>query len=300
MASLVLILLTLSSCIKEDLSDCPLPFNVRVRVLDADQQDITTSGEIGRAMVFVFDQEGKKIEQIEMSAEDIVKKAPIRLKKYDFKTLTFVVWANMSDRMYSESLGVQRIEDLKMKLLSQEGVAEIAPKLYSGFITIPVRYGDIVDDKEKVVDISPRTAQVRITIIGYEQWFYRTKTESLQREPLFKVGELQLKETPDTYTALNELGGDKVKYYPEATLEPSGDLITPVFTIYPTLNEEPLELSLWTAGDPIFKVKKASDGTPLIPIPGRMLNVLIDLKNASINVLAVVTPWNVVHQFVVY
>lgn len=301
LCSLLMMCCTLSSCLKEDLSECPRPFNVRVRVLDADQKDITSSGEIKRAIVFVFDESGKKVERFDMSEGDIANRKPIRLKDFDFKSLTFVVCANLSDRMHDDLNAVNRIEDVKMRLFSKNGVSEAAPNLFQGSLTTQILYGDVVDDIDKTIDIHPKTSQVNIVIRGYEEWVERTETTIYNVTPFnFTVGSIKLGKTPDTYSGLGELTGDLVAYHPNGRINEDGDLLTPVFTIYPTLAQKPLDLSLWIKGEEKLRVNKASDGKMLIPEAGRMLNIFIDLKSAELHVSVVITPWNEVHQFVVY
>lgn len=38
----------------------------------------------------------------------------------------------------------------------------------------------------------------------------------------------------------------------------------------------------------------------MLPEIGKMLNILIDMRSGNISVQIVVTPWNIVHQFVIY
>src|SRR3712207_8711007 len=47
---------SLSSCLKENVADCPRPFQVTVKALDADGNDITESGDVEQVILFVFDE----------------------------------------------------------------------------------------------------------------------------------------------------------------------------------------------------------------------------------------------------
>lgn len=298
LASLLLMGCTLSSCILEDLSDCPRPFGVRVRALDADNIDITASGEIGSATVLAFDESGRKVARFVLSAADIVNNKPIHLDNYKYKSFTFVACANASPKMEEWLENVDQLNEVKWQLTSTAGVAEFAPHLYFGSLNVSVLYGDVTHDTDKVIDIFPKTTRVNLVVKGYKQWLEAQESiHSTSIAAPLKAGAIAIGLTPDTYNARGELVGDLVKYHPSGEIQDNGDFAS-LFAIYPTLESKPIDVTFFALGSEVLKINTSSDGEPLVPIVGRTLNILIDLRFAYTSVVVVVTPWNEVHQFV--
>lgn len=294
--SILIVLLSgiLTGCIKEDYSDCPRPFRLTVRAWDADMQDITESGDVERVVIFVFDENGRRIDRLMMSAAEVAARKPIPLE-YDGPTsVSFIAWANPSDDALAATAHVQTSADLFFTLKSVDGVAVSPNDLFSGVLTTPIEYGSIEQTTDRTIDIYRRTAQVHILVRGYKDWL-----DAHTMRALPDYADILLGETPDTYTGLAELIGNAVQYRPEGQIE-DGDFISSVFRIYPTLNASPLHLDFLINGATALSFAEGSDGTPFVPVTGRMLNIYIDLRGADLNVIVSVTPWNVVQQYAEY
>lgn len=283
-----------TSCIKEDYKDCPRPFRLMVKAWDADMQDITESGAVQSVVIFVFDENGRRIDRLIMDADQVAARKPIPLEYNGPKAVSFIAWANMDDHLLSETADVQNSQDLFFRLESANGIAQSPEDLFSGVLTSSIEYGSIEQGGDQIIDLYRRTAQVRIVVRGYEDWLLSQTVRELP-----DGADILLGDTPDTYTGFSELIGELVKYRPAGSIE-DGDFVTPIFKIYPTLNENPLRLDFFVEDNNLLSFESGSDGAPFLPITGRLLNIYIDLRGGNLNVLVSVTPWNVVQQYAEY
>lgn len=279
----------LSSCIKEDNTDCPRPFRLFIKAVDADEKDITESGDVQQAILFVFNENGQIVDAVALTAEQIKSRKPIDIKlEYPgHKALKFVVWANNSGVDFPQSASVQQLTELFAKLKSQNGTAQSPSDLFHGELDVPVEMGGIEPAGDQTVIIRRKTAQVTIKAIGLKLW-------NQNKEGTYTF---RLKESPDTYNQNGKLTGNKVHYLPAATMT-DGTLSAPLFLTYPTESNQPFTLEILYNGEVIYTAAKGSDGVAFIPQVGRVLNIIIDFR-AEVSIKAVVTPWNVVYQYVV-
>ena len=100
----------------------------------------------------------------------------------------------------------------------------------------------------------------------------------------------------NTYNPDGQLVGDNVNYSPRASFYGNGDFSAPIFYTFPT---EHFIVDIYYNGELIYTADKNSNGNPLVPEVGRTLNIIIDFR-AEISIKSVITPWNVVYQYVEY
>lgn len=299
--SLVSLMTLLSGCIKEDLSDCPRPFNLTVRAFDTEMDDITETGVVQSVVLFVFDETGKRIDRHDLTAEQVRARTPIYIEKFGPKKLTFVAWANLDEPNLSAVGSLTELSELAVRLTSNSGIAQSPNDLFSGMIEKTVEYGDLSMGNPVYLDIFRRTASVNIKVLGYKSWLKRNGYTTAGVTPAYLPNaDILIGKTLDTYTLIDELSGNAVQYRPDGQMTPSGDYIIPPFRTYPTKDDQLLSLDFYVQGDKKVSFTKDSNGIPIRPEAGKMLNILIDFRSAQVNVLVVVTPWNVIHQFVVY
>ncbi len=280
----------LSSCLKEDFSDCPRPFRLFVKAVDADENDITESGDIKQAILFVFNEDGQIVNTVSLTAEQIKSREPVDVKLAypGHKSLKFAVWANNGDIEFPETASVKQRTDIYAKLISDNGTAQSPDDLFFGELDVPVEFGGFEPSGDQTVIIRRKTAQVKITAINLEQWHQNNGKG---------VYSFRLKESPDTYDYAGMLSGDRVNYLPASAMT-DGTLGTSVFRTYPTENQEPFTLEILHDGEVIYSADMNNAGVPFIPQVGRMLNIIIDFR-AEIQIFVEVTPWDVVYQYVI-
>jgi hypothetical protein len=288
-ATLLLLTGLLSSCLKEDFSDCPRPFRLFIKAVDADEKDITDSGDVQQVILFVFNENGEIVDAVLLDAAAVKSRKPVDIK-LDYpghQSLTFVAWGNTGGVDFPDKASVKQLSDLYAKLKAQSGAVQSASDLFYGNLSVPVEYGSIEPAGDQTVTIRRKTAQVFISAIHLKQW-YGNKEGNYS---------FRLKESLNTYDQNGNLTGTAVNYIPVTQLQ-DGTLTAPVFNTYPTGSGQSYTLEILFNGEVIYTANKGSDGKAFVPEVGRLLNIIIDFRG-GVSVMVVITPWDVVHQYVV-
>src|SRR5690554_6137535 len=283
---------TLTSCFKDDLSDCPRPFQITIKALDADQNDITESGEVGNAILFVFDQNNELIKGFTINAAQIKGRQPINIElDYPgYESLYFVAWGNVDESLeYSKIETVRNLLDLYVKLKKQGGFALSPGDFFRGNLSVPVEYGGTESGQSHVVEINRMTSGVTITAKHLKEW-----NSNLEGEYSFV-----LHESKDMYDQDGHLIGNPVSYAPSCGFATNGDLSTSIFYTFPPDAGQSVHVDILYNGNVIYTCDRDSEGHTFVPVVGRTMNIIIDFR-AELSVLCAVTPWNVVYQYVDY
>lgn len=289
------------SCIRDQYDDCPRPFRVLVKAIDADQADITESGEVQHVYLFVFDDKQQKVDVIELNADHVKSRKPVEMKlEYPgHESLHFVAWGNVDDNVDITPVNsLQQLNDLYVKLkaapIKSTGstradvhpVAHSPGDLFCGLLDVPIQYGGFEFSGDHTIVISRKTSQVYIQANHLKQWYGK------EGEYTFR-----LHESLNSYDCNGKLVGETDDYLPLAEMDKEGNLIAPIFNTFPTMEGESYTLDILFNGEVIYSVDKDGNGKPFVPEVGRLLNIIIDFKSTIIiNVTVVVTPWDEVYQ----
>src|SRR5690554_1991085 len=282
----------LSSCFRDDLTDCPRPFQVTIKALDADQNDITESGEVKNAILFVFDQNNELVKGFTINEAQIKGRQPLNIEiNYPgYESLYFVAWGNVDESLeYSRIESVHNLLDLYVKLKSQGGFAVSPGDFFRGNLIVPVEYGGLESGKSHVVEINRMTSGVTISALHLKEW-----NNNLEGEYSFVVHE-----SMNTYDQDGLLRGSLVDYSPTCSFTVTGDLWAPIFYTFPCEGGKGFHVDILYNGKIIYTIDHDSEGHLFVPIVGRTLNIIIDFR-ANLSVVCEVTPWNVVYQYVNY
>ena len=290
LSALLLLGVLLSGCnIREDNTDCPRPFRLFIKAIDYDGTDITELGDVKKAVLFIFNEKQEVVDMIELDANAIRSRKPIEIK-LDYpghESLSFVVWGNLDENVdHPPHSSIQHWRDFHVNLKQRDRVAESPGDLFFGSLSVPVEYGGTEPAGDQTVIISRRTAQVSISALGLQGW-----NGGKEGNYTFRV-----KETPSSMTIDSNLNGGVVSYIPQSSLS-EGNLKTPIFNTFPTENDQALVIEILYNGEVIYSESHGTDGEPFTPEVGRVLNIVLDFR-AELNMKVVITPWNVVYQYV--
>ena len=288
--------LLFNGCIKDSYEDCPRPFRLFIKAIDADQNDITASGEVKQAILFVFNEDQKIVDAITLNGPSIAGREPVKiaLDHPGHQSLTFVAWGNIDGRVdFPATSSVKELSDLYVKLKIASGAKAASPiasspgDLFHGAHAVPVEFGGFEPSGDQTVVIARKTSQVIITAYGLKPW-------NGGKEGAYTY---LLRESHGGHDKDGNLTGDMVAYQPSVSMDEEGNLRAPIFHALPTTDGKSYTLEIYYNDTVIYSADKDSEGQPFVPQPGRLLNIIIDFR-AQINVKMVVTPWNQVFQYV--
>lgn len=295
----------LSSCkwIAEDVAHCPQTFRLFVRALDAEDQDITSTGEVEEVLLFMFDQEGKLVERVILSAEEVKHRKEVYIEHFGPKKLTFLAVGNPSPAERMRLLKASTMEEVRLELKLENGYAHTTTDLFAGRLERAIIYGTLNSGENATIDIRRVTARVTLTVLGYEAWLKRQGYLASPFDPTdsskalisfgtsadkYAVSNGIYEGTPTTYRILGHLAGAY------------GDFHSKELRVFPLMGGDSFILKFHVNGQCIEHFTQDDNGQVLLPVVGKHLNVLIDFRSAQASISIKVTPWNVVHQFVIY
>lgn len=302
LAGVVALILLMTGCVAENLEDCPQPFELTVRAIDTSGKDITSDGDVESVILFTFDEKGRCLDKKILTAEEIRTRKQIHIEHFGPKQLTFVAWGNATLADIERFQSVQRIEEVQMPLERQEGFAQYPTDLFSGRLDREQKYGDINLGEPATIDIYRRTCQVNVTVLGYEQWLEQQGYGKKAFDPTdYAAARILFGTSLDNYHIADSYEGKPITYRLTGSLdETTGDYRISPFRVYPPIEGKPFHLDFYVGDQCLESFTRDSRDQLILPEIGKMLNILIDFRSSDISIQIVVTPWNIVHQFVFY
>ena len=294
------------SCIKDSYGDCPRPFRLFIKAIDADMNDITSSGEVQQVILFVFNEKQEIVKAIELDSNHIksIKPVDVKLDYPGHQALQFVAWGNIGPNVEFPTINsVKKINDLYVSLKNAEAKTMTSGKishspddLFYGNLSVPVEYRGVEPSGDQTIVLSRKTAQVSTAAFGLKLW-----NRNLEGEYAFELGV-----SLDTYNEAGILTDNITGYSPTANMDNLGNLSTPIFHTFPTSDGKTYTLYIRFNGEVIFADTKDSNGHLFVPEVGRLLNIIIHFEApredqkvpSNVSIKTVVTPWNQVFQHV--
>ncbi|MCD8044714.1 MAG: FimB/Mfa2 family fimbrial subunit [Tannerellaceae bacterium] len=300
----VLILTTLTSiqsCIKEDFSDCIVneDFMLYVKVTDIlNGQDITESGVLENACLYIFDQNEYLLKIICLSASQIAGREPVVLNKNEAETIFISAWGNLSDNISingTEESG--RLQDFVLSLLPDKenlNYDSSPGDLFFGTKKIVLKGNSNHSDE---IILTQKNAKLHITVRGLENpednyyfkivnphngynfaGFPTSKTSQLKDSGVFNSNSDYVSGQPHLLIhSVPGIPGDDDNIWVYIYREQAGQDIEIAYT------------------------NKDNSGNYIQLISGQTTNVLIELKtNGLLNVFIKTTPWDKIYQWEEY
>lgn len=189
-----------------------------------------------------------------------------------------------------------------MPLQRADGFGQYPTDLFSGRLDRQQQYGVLELGEPATIDIYRRTCQVNVTVLGYEQWLDRQGYKRQAFDPTdFAAAQILFGKSLDNYSIVDTYNGNPTTYRLTGSLDSStGDYHIAPFRVYPPIDGKPFQLDFYVGNNCLESFTRDSRDTLMLPEIGKMLNILIDMRSGNISVQIVVTPWNIVHQFVIY
>lgn len=211
-----------TGCINEDLDQC---YKLRLRVLNAAGVDITRNSRSEDATIYVFDENGKYLESVTMTYNQITEMQEIKLKtpyKEGMK-LSFLAWGNALGAANTVNIyESQNLNDFKLELASKEdGVGATKVELFGGTEAIVTAEGNLRQDEW--IEIEPKAGTITMATYNLQRYLARAGISDNE----FK---LRLNETK------GGLGSEATPLNAEATLAQDGGWGIPKSDAYSALD----------------------------------------------------------------
>ena len=288
----------LTGCLKDDLSKCPSPFQVTIKALDADRNDITESGDVQQVILFVFDQDDHIYQTFTLTGEEVKQRklSDIGMSFPPSKKFRLIALGNLDDKVdYSEIGNVNDLEDLYIRLkptgrtraINTHHDVESPGDLFGGELMVDTHYGGVDGRQTHVVEMNRLTVGITITAIDLKEW-----NGNKEGDYSFIVSE-----TYDMISNHWSLMGETVSYAPQAIFVENGNLFAPIFYAFPTIEGKGFIIEILYNGEVIFTAERDLNGKEFGCEKGCTLNVIIDFR-ANLHIISEITPWNVVFQYV--
>lgn len=286
-ASLCIMSLAFSGCIKEDLDDC---YYLRVKILNADGDELT--GSVG-ASLFIYDENGDYLETKDFKAQELSGYPAIRLDYPADKKLQIVSWSNELGNALVLTRGT-KIEDLSMKVKSQSGQAEVPNQAYWGDLTVLATDNGGITHNDTIV-LRPQIGQIYIYTLGFQ--YALQKRVGLRASDIELDSDYKVDNTRDSYDYKAERTGDEIYYKPGIEWK-SGELVAPPSNL---AAYDSVEVGLNVEQEELVRSSVDDLGNPFIPTPGRQTLVVFQFgeSGALISVRQEIRPWGTVDDDII-
>ena len=212
---LLALLTSLTGCINESLDECPpsTRYALRLKVVNANGDDITPLGEVRHSTLFVFEDSKKLLEKRRVDEAFIVNREEIELNAYPVGTKIHIVgWGNLSEtnQILNE---VNSLEDLQVYLKKKtEDLAQEPDSLFFGLDNVVTAEVGIADHNQELT-LAPKTGTLKIETKGLAN---AASGANLRADaPAF---DFYMTNTKSGFDNEGNQIGDDVRYNPEGEL----------------------------------------------------------------------------------
>lgn len=292
--SLLLILTLTQGCIKEGLKECEEETTVLIKVIDVTTgEDITTSGIVSQAELYIFNQDKQFIHKIDVDTEEITQKIPVIISSVDTPNLTIVSWGNRTEKEVVQNLlPGSKLDEVILQLTSAtEDYVYTPDDLFFGIkeINLPVTRSSSPQEivMERVIARMQITVRGLPTGVSADNYYFEIAT---------------------IHTGYNFEGiptGQPGKIKETGIFNNENDLVNPIpFNVIAAhhLLENHTVVRLFRKteirNDILIATAEVDiNDQPITPLPAQTTHVLIDLRR-MIEVYVKTTPWDEQHQWV--
>lgn len=278
----MLLFLVPASCVREDTENC-VQYELNVRAVDVEGNDLTQSGALQKADVYLFNENG------------FVRMVPAGVSSdYLFghdksEKLTLVAWGNIKeDTLITTGIvpGTS-IEDAHLKLKRhQEGSH------------LPIT--DIFYCRKELGNARTRTMQEESVTLVMERMAAGLSIRTRYMAERYPYGGIPytfiVRGSGTEIDFTGKIVGENAGYKPQSTTDEKGDVYAPPFRIFPTGQEQCIEIDIYRKQEKICTVTQDNDFKPLCAPVGKQTNIDIDFRYAEVKIFISVVPWGEVWQ----
>lgn len=200
----------LTGCIKEDLGECN---RLTLKVVNADNNDITPLGNVSKASLYIFDENKTLLEKRILDMDFIINRKTIELDYPVGKKLTLVAWGNLGDQNQMVT-NVKTLEELSVMLKSQNSLAQSPDSLFYGNKQVITSELGVAGGNQEIV-IVPKIGSITVETQGLDFALKHYGLKSLKSANEFNF---YMNRTKSGFDYNGTIIGDSVYYNPEGAL----------------------------------------------------------------------------------
>lgn len=271
-----------ASCVREDTGGC-VQYALNVRAVDAHGNDLTLSGALRKADVYLFDEKGF----VRMVPPGV--SADFLFAHRKDARLTLVAWGNLEE----DTLAVPDVS-----AGTSIGEARLKLKRHAGGAHLPVT--DIFYGRKELGGALTRGMREETVTLVMERMAagLSIRTRYLaERYPYDGRGYTFIVRGSGTEVDFTgRTAGEGAEYKPRCVTDGKGDAYAPPFRILPTAEGEYIEIDIYREQERICTVSRDNDFRRLKAPAGMQTNIDIDFRYAEVRTLVEVLPWGEVKQ----
>lgn len=278
----VLLLLAPAACVREDTDAC-MQYGLNVRAVDAQGNDLTQSGALQKADVYLFNENGfVRMVPAGTSSEFL-------FGHDKSERLTLVAWGNIKE---------DTLITTEINPGTSIGEAHLKLKEYVRGSYLPLT--DLFYCRKELNNAATRGMQEETLTLVMERMAagLSIRTRYLaERYPYDgKPYTFIVRGTGTEVDFTGKITGEGAGYRPLSVTDEKGDVYAPPFRIFPTAAGEGIEIDIYREQEKICTVSQDNKFKPLCAPAGKQTNIDIDFRYAEIRVCVNVTPWGEVNQ----
>lgn len=293
---LLLLILGQTSCIREDLQECEEEYFVTIKVVDAlTGEDITTSGEVSHADLFIFDANEQYRYTVRADSNQIRQKIPVSITLENSDHFWLSTWGNLDRKQHITKLELSNTLDnstVSAFVKEDEGQSQTLNDLFFGIAQMGKSLKSPVRNEEII--IARKNARMYLTVRGLPALY---KAADYYFTIHLNNNGYNFKGTPVPNAIVIKQNG--------ITLA-NNDFVSPSsFNLihtndsredYVTVNLYQRAIAEYGEDILIASINSDLNGNPIVLPTGRTTNLLIDLRQA-ISIHIKTSPWDKTEQW---
>lgn len=278
----LLLSLAPASCVREDTDVC-MQYELNVRAVDAQGNDLTRSGALQKADVYLFGEKG------------FVRMVPAGTSS-DFlfghdrsERLTLVAWGNLKEDtlITTEITRGTSIAEARLKL-KEHARGNHLPLTDLFYCRKELNNAATRGMREETITLVMERMAAGLSI----RTRYLAERYPYEGKPYTFI----VRGTGTEVDFMGKIEGEGAGYRPLSLTDEKGDVYAPPFRIFPTAAGECIEIDIYREQERICTVARDNDFKPLYAPAGKQTNIEIDFRYAEISTFVNVLPWGEVNQ----
>ena len=280
----MLLLLLPAACVREDVDGC-LQYALDMRVVDGEGNDLTGSGILEKAEVYLFNRNG------------FVRMVPTGISSgFLFwedrsEKLTLVAWGNVKeDTLLTTHIAVgTSLEDARLML-----------RQHAGGTHLPVT--DLFYCRKELNEAATQTRGIqedRLTLV-MERMAAGVSVRTLGFAEQYPGGgspcHIIVRGSGTGLDFTGKAVGDEAGYRPVSFIDAAGDIHTQPFHVFPTYGEQHVEIDIYRKEEKLCTVTKDCNFEPICTPAGKQTDITLDFRYTRVKVMVEILPWGEVSQ----